>query len=107
MRLAMRRPPPGWSSLPELKLSADRLYYWDGQRWLTTLSPDGRSRWNGSMWVPVAFAPPIAAPIQPRPSSRVPTDWTRPLSYSVAGWYVLRAIYVVATPFLVAGPMAG
>jgi uncharacterized membrane protein YkgB len=59
------------------------------------------------MWVPVALASPIATPVQSRPSSRVPTNWTRPLSYSVAGWYLLRAIYVVATPFLVAGPMAG
>jgi hypothetical protein len=29
------------------------------------------------------------------------------LSYSVAGWYLLRAIYVVALPFVMAGPMAG
>jgi hypothetical protein len=59
------------------------------------------------MWVPFAAAPPQPASFQRRPSSRVPTNWTRPLTYAVAGWYVLRAIYVVATPFLLAGPMAG
>lgn len=58
------------------------------------------------MWVPVA-AVAAAASYPLRPSSRVPTDWTKPLSYSVAGWYLLRAIYVVALPFLLAEPMAG
>jgi hypothetical protein len=58
------------------------------------------------MWVPVTAASP-AASYQRRAGSRVPTSWTRPLSYSVAGWYVLRAIYVLVLPFVLAGPMAG
>jgi hypothetical protein len=57
------------------------------------------------MWVPVAA---VSSPAshQPRAGSRLPTNWTRPLSYSVAGWYLVRAIYVVALPFVMAGPMA-
>jgi hypothetical protein len=57
------------------------------------------------MWVQVA-APPTPTYSQPRPRSRVPTDWTRPLQYSVVAWYLLRAFYVIALPFVMAGPMA-
>lgn len=32
------------------ELSADHRQYWDGQRWLDTLSPDGRWRWDGALW---------------------------------------------------------
>lgn len=95
------------SCLPDLKLSDDGLYYWDGQRWVTTLSQDGRSRWNGAAWFPVAAAPaPPHAYIQPRAGSRVPTEWTKPLQYAVAAWYLFRAIYVIALPFSMVGPMS-
>jgi hypothetical protein len=91
--------------VPDLKLSDDGLYYWDGQRWVTTLSHDGLSRWNGRAWIPVAAAP--APPYsQPPRAARVPTAWTKPLQYSVAGWYLLQAIYAIALPFVMAGPMA-
>lgn len=80
------------------------MYYWDGQRWVSTLSPDGRQRWNGSKWelvVGPAFAPApyVAAP------SRQSTSWTRPLQYGVAAWYVWSVIYMLATPLWMGGMM--
>jgi hypothetical protein len=91
--------------VPDLKLSDDGLYYWDGKSWVSTLSHDGRSRWNGHSWVPVAGAE-APAYSQPTRTARVATGWTKPLQYSVAGWYLLQAIYAVALPFVMAGPMA-
>jgi hypothetical protein len=81
------------------------MYYWDGTNWVTTLSHDGRSRWNGSAWIPVsrpAFAP---GAMYPGPTPREPTSWTKPLQYAVAGWYALSAIYVLSLPFWLSGPM--
>ena len=48
------------------ELSPDRLYYWDGGRWVSALSPDGAWRWDGSSWRPAGEGAP-----RPR-SSRVP-----------------------------------
>jgi len=53
------------------QLSADGLWYWNGQEWKSTLSPDGVHRWNGSAWVPAGPAPPPAPPSGP-PSSPAP-----------------------------------
>lgn len=39
------------------ELSPDRLYYWDGARWLSAVSPDGAWRWDGTSWRPAAAAP--------------------------------------------------
>jgi hypothetical protein len=81
------------------QLSPDGLYYWDGSQWQSTLSHDGRTRWNGSEWVPVqgqGFGP--SANVY-SPTARVPTSWTRPLQYTVAGWYALSAIYSLSLPF--------
>jgi hypothetical protein len=36
----------------------------------------------------------------------VPTGWTRPLQYSVVAYYLLSAIWAVASPFLIAGPIS-
>ena len=36
----------------------------------------------------------------------MPTGWTKPLQYSVVAWYVIYAIWAVAGPFLLAGPLA-
>jgi hypothetical protein len=74
------------------------MYYWDGQRWASTLSPDGRQRWNGSGWEPVsgAFAP---AHAQARPPLREPTSWTRPLQYAVIARYAAAGIYGLFLPF--------
>lgn len=82
------------------------MYYWDGQRWTSTLSPDGRHRWNGSTWEPVpalAYAP---AYLQPRPQLREPTSWTRPLQYAVIARYVASAIYGLFLPVLMGGYMS-
>ena len=35
----------------------------------------------------------------------MPTDWTKPMQYSVAAWYFFRAIYVISLPFLLVGPL--
>jgi hypothetical protein len=69
------------------------------------LSSDGRSRWNGSAWVPAAAAP-TPLYFQPQARARVATGWTKPLQYSVAALYLVQAIWDVTLPFLTAGPMS-
>ena len=71
---------------------------------MTTLSHDGRSRWNGTAWVPVGAAAPATYP-QPQRLPRVVTAWTKPLQYAVAAWYLLQALYAIALPFVMTGPM--
>lgn len=73
---------------------------------MTTLSNDGRSRWNGSAWVPVAASASPGFYAQTATGPRVPTGWTRPLQYSVVAYYLLSAIWAVASPFLIAGPVS-
>jgi hypothetical protein len=82
------------------------MFYWDGRQWMSTLSPDGRSRWNGTGWVPTSNA--FGAPVYHAPgqSSREPTSWTRPLQLAVAGWYVIEGVYALSLPFWMSGPMA-
>jgi hypothetical protein len=77
------------------------MYYWDGAAWLSTLSPDGRHRWNGSTWVPVTtFAyTPIPAAV------REPTPWTQPLQYAVIAWYAFSALFTATLPIWMAGSM--
>jgi MFS family permease len=94
------------SFLSDLKLSDDGLYYWDGQKWVSTLSNDGRSRWNGTAWVPVGTPATPGFYVQPRTGPRVPTGWTKPLQWSVVAYYVASAIWAVAGPFLLAGPLS-
>lgn len=52
------------------ELSPDRLFYWDGTRWVSALSPDGAWRWNGSVWLPAERHG--GAGSQGRRSSRLP-----------------------------------
>jgi len=85
------------------RLSPDGMYYWDGQQWLSTLSHDGRTRWNGSAWVPTGQLSGPPAFQQPSNSTRVPTSWTRPLQYAVAGWGMLSGIYLLSVPFWMSG----
>ncbi len=89
-----------------VRLSPDGMYYWDGHQWLSTLSHDGRFRWNGSGWVPTAQVHAATTQYQTHRPVRRPTSWTRPLQYAVAGWYVLQAVYALAIPFWLSGPMA-
>src|SRR5713226_2859647 len=79
------------------------MYYWDGTNWVSTLSHDGRSRWNGATWMPVAGGAPPAA--YQAAVSRVATSWTKPLQYAVAGWYALSGLYALSLPFWMSGPM--
>src|SRR5260370_16903870 len=79
------------------------MYYWDGTNWVTTLSHDGRSRWNGATWVPVAGGAPPAA--YQAAVARAATSWTKPLQYAVAGWYALSGLYALSLPFWMSGPM--
>jgi hypothetical protein len=81
------------------RFSPDGLYYWDGQTWQSTLSPDGRFRWDGSGWVPTGTYAPAAAYARPGRVQRFPTSWTRPLQYSVAGWYAIQGMYALSIPF--------
>jgi hypothetical protein len=43
-------------------LSPDRLWYWDGARWLSAISPDRVWRWDGAQWVPASESPVPSAP---------------------------------------------
>ena len=80
------------------------MYYWDGRQWVTTLSPDGRFRWNGSAWVAVGgMAPP--AYHQPPATPRVPTPWTKPMQYAVAAWYGVSGLFALSVPLWMSGPM--
>lgn len=92
--------------MADLKLSDDGLFYWDGRQWVSTLSPDGRFRWSGSAWVPVAAMAPQAPNYQPPPVSRVPTPWTKPMQYAVAGLFILDGLYVLSLPFWMSGMMS-
>jgi len=79
------------------------MYYWDGQQWASTLSPDGRFRWNGSTWEPV---PTMAYPAPYYPGSasqREPTSWTQPLQIAVVARYVASGLYGLALPFWMQG----
>jgi hypothetical protein len=81
------------------------MYYWDGTSWVSTLSQDGRSRWNGSAWIPVgspAVAPGGYAEVR---TTREPTSWTKPLQYAVAAWYALATIIALSIPFWASGLM--
>jgi hypothetical protein len=80
------------------------MYYWDGQRWVSTLSPDGRHRWNGTAWVP---APQSVYPAQQYTAqqARESTSWTRPLQIAVIARYGLTGVYAVMVPFLMGGYM--
>jgi hypothetical protein len=80
------------------------MYYWDGQAWRSALSPDGRFRWDGSTWTPVPSMAGTAYGPATRPQAE-PTSWTRPLQYSVIGWYVWSIIWILATPILLGGMM--
>ncbi|HET9782048.1 MAG TPA: hypothetical protein VFR33_09730 [Candidatus Dormibacteraeota bacterium] len=74
------------------------MYYWDGQRWASTLSPDHRFRWNGTTWEPVP--PPIYTPAFAPPAQREATSWTQPLQIAVIVRYVLAGAYGLMLPFL-------
>jgi len=39
--------------VPDLQLSPDGAYYWDGTDWVSTLSHDRLYRWDGNAWVPL------------------------------------------------------
>ena len=82
------------------------MYYWDGERWASTLSPDGRFRWNGSSWEQV---PAMAYPAPYYPAGaprREATSWTQPLQIAVAARYVASGLYGLAVPFLMQGYMS-
>jgi hypothetical protein len=79
------------------------MYYWDGQQWASTLSPDGRFRWNGSAWETVptmAYPPPYYSSC---PLQREPTSWTQPLQIAVVARYVAAGLYGLALPFWLRG----
>ena len=82
------------------------MYFWDGQQWASTLSPDGRFRWNGSKWEPVpamAYPAPYYAGRAPQ---REPTSWTQPLQIAVVARYVASGLYGLALPFWMQGYMS-
>jgi hypothetical protein len=100
-----------------MRFSDDGLFYWDGTQWVSALSPDGRHRWNGSSWIPVqpAYPPPgyVTQPAYapaPMPQAlrpvRIPTSWTRPLQYAVAGVAAVYGIWYTTFPFWMDAPVS-
>jgi hypothetical protein len=82
------------------------MYFWDGQQWASTLSPDGRFRWNGSTWEPMP-AMSYPAPYYPvRPLRREQTSWTQPLQIAVVARYLASGLYGLALPFWMHGYMS-
>jgi hypothetical protein len=51
-------------------------------------------------------AAPQVAYFQPPRKVREPTGWTKPLQYTVAGWYLLQALYAITLPWVMSGPMS-
>ena len=49
------------------------------------VSADGQFRWDGQQWIPI-----------PR-GEREPTPWTRPMQLAVAAFFVLEAVFSLAT----------
>jgi hypothetical protein len=45
--------PPGGAGLSATQFSSDGNWYWNGQQWVTAISPDGKHRWTGTAWRPV------------------------------------------------------
>lgn len=35
------------------QFSHDGKWYWNGQQWVTAISPDGKYQWTGTAWTPV------------------------------------------------------
>ena len=82
------------------QFTADGQQWWDGGRWLSTLSPDGAYRWNGSFWSPVIGGPAqMAGPVRRLPTHRVATPLTRRMRYIVASWWAVQAAVVASMPF--------
>lgn len=57
-------------------------------------------------WVPMGAPGVPAFYSQPQTAARVPTGWTKPLQYAVVAWYLANAIWSIAAPFLMAGPLS-
>lgn len=87
--------------MPDLQLSPDGAYYWDGRAWVSTLSHDRLYRWDGNAWVPLPGTMAATAARGPR----VPTRQTRPLQIAVIAWYTIQAVWALVIPFYVAGSM--
>jgi uncharacterized RDD family membrane protein YckC len=88
--MASAEPPP---------LSDDGFWFWDGSKWLSLVSADGRTSWNGKAWVPLppfligktlqppagppgglAAVPPQAPPANPPPEAAPATHALGPLA---------------------------
>lgn len=96
-----------YATVADLKLSDDGLYYWDGLRWVSTLSADGRSRWTGSAWVPVASPVAPAYPYYQQPRRvRMPTPWTKPMQNSVAALNAIFILYLLGVAYLLSTTMS-
>lgn len=87
--------------MPDLQLSPDGAYYWDGRAWVSTLSHDRLYRWDGGAWVPLPGSMAANAARGPR----VPTRQTRQLQIAVIAWYTIQACWAVVIPFYIAGSM--
>lgn len=77
-----RKPPHRGNSF-----SGDGSWWWSGQAWLPTVSPDRRWRFNGVTWTPAAQR--VWAP---RGVPVYGVGWLAPL----AGWLIVAAVQLVA-----------
>jgi hypothetical protein len=51
------------------QISADGKFYWNGERWVSTLSDDQRSRWDGTKWVAAQVGPPGGSQLVQQPAA--------------------------------------
>ena len=81
--------------------SDDGQFYWDGQKWVSTMSPDGHYRWTGSAWLPLAGI--VRGPAYPhyqQPAMvRMATPWMKPMQFAVVTWYLITGLYALSLPF--------
>lgn len=53
-------------------VSADGRFYWNGERWVATLSDDEQWRWDGTKWVAAKESALAPAPTYSQPAHPIP-----------------------------------
>lgn len=81
---------------PVGEVSPDGQWFWDGQKWVTTVSADGAWRWNGTTWVASEGIASTSGSGRTGLPKRVPSrGGLATVGYLVAGAIVLVAIAAI------------
>ena len=81
------------------QISPDGNHYWDGQRWMPTLSADGRWRWDGTTWTPTQA--------KPSRSAALTTTWAWDRGLGCLGFLSLVSGNIVGLQVLRATALSG